>query len=298
MRFSTLSLAAVLLAGVATPAFAQDTPANTSPSGNPAAPDIAPVNVTPAVTITGGVTLTSDYRFRGTTQTNEQGAVQGTVNINTRPGFYAGVWASTIDGGADGSTPALTGYGDAEVDLYGGYTHTFNGVGVDVGLLYYFYGVNRPGNHPNTDFFEPYASLSYTIGPVAAKVGANYAWGGQDGLAGFDVRGGNDDNLYVYGEASIGIPHTPLTLKGHLGYSDGSLGSLNIPGSFDNNYLDWSVTAEAVGGPFKVGVSYVDTDISEARGTFSRGGFTAANTRFGQFYGRGATVLGYVGFSF
>ena len=63
--------------------------------------------------------------------------------------------AGTIDGGADGSTPALTGYGDAEIDLYGGYTHTFHGVGVDVGLLYYFYGINRPGSHPNTDFFEP-----------------------------------------------------------------------------------------------------------------------------------------------
>ena len=70
--------------------------------------------------VTGGVTLITDYRFRGVTQTNEDPAIQGTINFNHESGFYAGVWASTIDGGLDGSTPALTGYGDAEVDLYAG----------------------------------------------------------------------------------------------------------------------------------------------------------------------------------
>ena len=264
MRFTNFTLGALALA-IAAPAVAQD--------------DTAP---TPAIKITGGATLVSDYRFRGTTQTNGDGAVQGTVNLNTAAGFYVGTWASTIDG--SGKTPALAGYGDAEVDLYGGFTKTLpNGLGVDVGLLYYFYASARESQ--NTDFFEPYASLTYTIGPVAAKVGAAYAWGGQKGLDGFDVRGGNDDNLYAYGEASVGIPTTPVTLKGHLGYSKGALGSLNAPGTNDSSYLDWSATAEAVGGPLKVGVSYVDTDISNRQ-------------RFAQRLGRGSTVLGYVGVSF
>jgi uncharacterized protein (TIGR02001 family) len=259
MRFTTLVLGAFAL-GTALPAAAQE--------------ETAP---TPAVKVTGGATLISDYRFRGTTQTDEDGAVQGTINVNTRAGFYVGTWASTIDG--SGKTPALTGYGDEEVDLYGGFTKTLsNGLGVDVGILYYWYA--SAAKNQNTDFFEPYA-----LGPVAAKVGAAYAWGGQDGLAGFDVRGGNDDNLYVFGEAAVGIPATPVTLKGHLGYSDGALGSLNAPGTGDNTYYDWSVTAEAVGGPIKVGVSYVDTDISN-------------RFRFDQRLGRGSTVLGYVGLSF
>ena len=272
MRFTNSIAGALLLAATATPAFAQDE-----------------TDAPALLTVTGGVTLTSDYRFRGTTQTNEDPAIQGTVNLNHSSGLYAGVWASSIDGGLDGSTPALTGYGDVEIDLYGGYTKTLNnGLGFDIGLLYYYYADGAKGL--NTDFFEPYASVSYTIGPVATKVGAAYAWGGQAGLAGFDVKGGNDDNLYVYGDASVGIPTTPITLKGHIGYSSGSLGSLNVPGVIDNNYMDWSGGAEWVGGPIKGGVTYVDTDISNE--------VVPGIGNFAQRRGRGATVLGYVGFSF
>ncbi|URW75793.1 TorF family putative porin [Sphingomonas donggukensis] len=281
MRFSTLGAAAILIAA-ATPAAAQDSdPATRLPDPATAPP--------PALTVTGSATLISDYRFRGLTQTDGKPAIQGTVNVNHSSGFYVGTFVSTIDGGPDGSTPALTGYGEAEVDLYGGFTKTLsNGVGIDVGLLYYLYPIDKTSGL-NTDFFEPYAAVTYTIGPVATKLGAAYAWGGQDGLAGFDPRGGNDDNLYAYGEASVAIPTTPVTLKGHLGYSEGSLGGFN--GTLDNNYLDWSVTAEAVGGPLKVGVSYVDTDISERRtAAFPKG--------YARSLGRGATVLAYVGFAF
>lgn len=262
MRLSTITLGALLLASTA-PALAQD--------------DTAPP---PPFTVTGAVTAITDYRFRGLTQTNDNPAIQGTVNVNSSSGFYAGVWTSTIDGGPDGSTPALTNYGGVEVDLYGGYTKTFgNGVGIDVGLLYYLYPDALSG--VNTDFFEPYAGVTYTIGPVATKIGAAYAFGGQDGL---NFTTSNDDNIYVYGDASVGIPSTPLTLKGHLGYTDGSLGLVNLDGS-DETYFDWSLTAEAVTGPVKIGASYIDTDITDFGG-------------FDQRLGRGATVLGYLTYAF
>lgn len=278
MRFNKSIAGALLLAATATPAFAQEEPAAAEAAEAPA-----------PFTITGGVTLTSDYRFRGTTQTNEDPAVQATVNVNHSSGLYAGVWASSIDGGLDGSTPALTGYGDVEIDLYGGYTKTLSsGIGFDIGLLYYLYADGASG--VNTDFFEPYAAVTYTIGPVSTKLGAAYAWGGQDGLAGFDVKGGNDDNLYVYGDVSTAIPTTPITLKGHLGYSSGALGSLNVPGVLDNNYFDWSVGAEWVGGPLKGGVTYVDTDISNEN--------VVGIGNFAQRRGRGSTVLAYIGVSF
>lgn len=268
MMRPTFALAALALTAAATPALAQD--------------DTAPP---PAFKVTGGATLISDYRFRGLTQTNEEPAVQGTVTVTTRPGFYAGTWASTIDGGLDGSTPLLTGYGSAEVDLFAGFTKTLpSGVGIDAGLLYYYYADRAKGL--KTDFFEPYASLTYTIGPVAAKVGAAYAWGGQDGL---DFTGGKDDNIYGYAEATVAVPTTPVSLKGHLGYTNGSLGLAN-PTAGDDTYLDWSVGAEAVGGPFKAGVSYVDTDITNR--------FVTGVGNYDQRYGRGSTVLGYVGVSF
>ncbi|HVI98925.1 MAG TPA: TorF family putative porin [Sphingomonas sp.] len=256
MRFTTFSLGALALLG-AMPAAAQDTA--------PPAP----------VSVSGGVTLASEYRFRGLTQSNEKGALQATLNVNTTSGFYVGTWASTIDD--DISVP---GYGNAEVDLYGGYAKTMSsGLGFDVGLLYYYYPGGRDGL--NTDFFEPYASVSYTIGPVSAKVGGNYAWGGQKGL---DFTDGNDDNLHLYGQASVGIPSTPVTLTGQVGHTKGALGLYN-PVAGDDSYWDWSLGATATGGPLTVGVTYIDTDISNAGG-------------FAQRWGRGSAVVGSIGVAF
>jgi len=266
MRFSTIPLGALLLAASAAPAFAQDT---------------APPK---PFTVTGNVTLTSDYRFRGLTQSDGDGAIQGTLNLNHTSGLYVGTFVSAIDG--DGSTPALAGYGAAEVDLYGGYAKTLtNGFGFDAGLLYYLYPDGAKG--VNTDFFEPYASVSYSIGPIAAKAGVNYAWGGQKGL---DFTSGKDDSTYVYGQVGSGIPGTPVTLTAHVGYTSGALGLVNLDAA-DDSYFDWSLNAEAVGGPFKVGVSYVDTDVSDAY-VPSLGG------RFDRKLGRGSTVLAYVGANF
>lgn len=256
MRFTIFSFGALALLA-ALPAAAQDT---------------APP---PPVRITGNVTLVSDYRFRGLTQSDEDAAVQATINLNSAAGFYAGGFVSTID-----DKVSLPGYGGAEVDLYGGYAKTLSsGIGFDVGMLYYYYPDAVSGL--DTDFFEPYASVSYTIGPVSAKLGGNYAWGGQKGL---DFTTGNDDNLYLYGEAALGIPSTPVTLKGHVGHTSGALGLYNpIPG--DDTYWDWSVTASATGGPVTVGLTYLDTDIANTGG-------------FAQRLGRGATVLGSVGVAF
>lgn len=261
MRISTISLGALLLA-TAAPALAQEV---TAPP--------------PPFTVTGGVTLTTDYRFRGLSQSNDNPALQATLNLNSTTGFYAGVWASTIDGGPDGSTPALTGYGAAEVDLYAGYTKTIDAVGLDVGLLYYLYPDRSSG--VNTDFFEPYASVSYTLGPVKAKVGGAYAFGGQDGL---NFTASSDDNIYVYGDLAVGVPNSIVTLKGHVGYSDGALGLANIT-STDKSYFDYSATAEIAGNGFTAGVSYVDTDISNFGG-------------FAQRLNRGSTILGYLTYSF
>jgi len=260
MRISTISLGGLLLAATATPALAQET---------------APPK---PLTVTGNVTLVSDYRFRGITQSDGDGAVQGTLNVNHSSGLYVGTFVSTID-----DKVSLPGYGGAEVDLYGGYTKTLdNGIGFDAGLLYYLYPGGAKG--ANTDFFEPYASVSYSIGPVSTKVGVNYAWSGQKGLI------DKDDNTYVYGQAGVGIPGTPVTLTGHIGYTKGSLGLVNLNAG-DDSYWDWSVNAEAVGGPFKVGVSYIDTDVSN-RYDPSLGG------HFAQTLDRGSTVLAYVGLGF
>ena len=121
-------------------------------------------------TITGNVALVTDYRFRGLSQSNGDPAVQGGININHKSGVYVGAWSSSID------FPGPLGdvYGSQELDLFGGWTGPIaSGVTADVGLLYYAYPSGHVGK---AEFFEPYASVSGTLGPVAAKVGVNYAW--------------------------------------------------------------------------------------------------------------------------
>ena len=54
---------------------------------------------------------TSDYVFRGVSQTQEDPAIQGGIDATYGIG-YAGVWASNVDFGADDPT--------AEIDLYAG----------------------------------------------------------------------------------------------------------------------------------------------------------------------------------
>ncbi|GGD99092.1 TIGR02001 family outer membrane protein [Tsuneonella deserti] len=223
---ATTMIAATVLFG--SPALAQD--------GAGASP----------LTVTGSVALVSDYRFRGVSLSGGDPAVQGGVTITHDSGFYGGTWASSID---DGGTDF---YGDAEVDLFGGWSgNVAEGIGLDVGMLYYAYPTNAKG--VDAEYFEPYATLSGDLGPVQAKLGVNYAWN-QDSL-------GGNDSLYIHTELNSGIPTTPLTLSAHLGYTDGALAAPLLAGTGDDTGLDWSLGATAtVLGPLTLGVSYVGSE--------------------------------------
>ena len=248
MRTIILGLAATALTAIASPVLAQDAPAS-------------------PFTITGGATLTSDYRFRGISQTNKRAALQGTLGVTHESGLYVGTWGSSID-------DYVANGGDAEVDLYGGYKKTFDGTTVDVGLLYYYYpgsaqNALKPGGY-NSDFFEPYASVTHTFGPVSAKAGVAYAY--KQHAISFG-RHDREDNLYAYAEGSAAVPNTPFTVSAHVGHNSGR--SLLTFGLKD--YWDWNLGAAYVWRNLTFGVSYVDTDIKN--GEFQSGGLLVANSR-------------------
>jgi uncharacterized protein (TIGR02001 family) len=201
----------------------------------------APTPPPPAFTITGGVTLASQYRFRGISLSDEQVALQGTINVNHSSGFYAGVWGSNLDGFGE------LGGSNLELDLYAGWRHQVaRGVTVDAGLLYYAYPGSKGGDF---EFFEPYASVTVTRGPVTGKAGIAFA-PSQDALA-------NNSNTYVYGELSLAIPHTPVTLTSHLGNSHG-----NTPLTPSGDYIDWSLGGTVAWHNLTLGIAYVDTNLS------------------------------------
>ncbi|MGB5484652.1 TorF family putative porin [Parasphingorhabdus sp.] len=215
-----VGLSAILLATTAAPAFAQDAEAPSS------------------ITVSGNAAITSDYRFRGVSFSDGDIAVQGGIDVAHESGFYVGTWASSIE---DSAT-----FGHTELDIYGGWSgEVSSGVTVDVGLLYYIYPNGEGGLAGPSDYFEPYASISGTLGPVEATLGAAYA---------FDQAAiGNDDNIYVYTDFSTGIPSTPISLNAHLGYTDGTLST-----AVDGDNFDWSVGADwAVTGNLTAGLKYV-----------------------------------------
>lgn len=230
MRKSILGLSAVAFAMLATPAMAQEEAAD--PLG---------------LKVTGSAGLVSDYRFRGFSQTSEDPAVQGSINLNHESGFYVGTWASSISFN-----------GNVEIDLYAGYTRELTpGLTLDVGLLYYLYP--DKGNPANTDFFEPYVNLIGTVGPATIKAGINYAW---DQSALLDANGDKSSAIYFHVEPSIAIPNTPLGLNAHFGYSESDA----FPGGFgDGKVLDYSVGATLAWQNLTFGVSYVDTDEAKVR---------------------------------
>jgi uncharacterized protein (TIGR02001 family) len=106
--------------------------------------------------------VTTDYRYRGISQSRLEEALQGGADYTHSPsGFYVGVWGSTIKWTRD-----LGGDNSMEFDVYGGKRGEIaTGVTYDVGGLYYAY----PGNHlnPSANTFEVYGQVGF--GPAYVK---------------------------------------------------------------------------------------------------------------------------------
>jgi uncharacterized protein (TIGR02001 family) len=112
--------------------------------------------------VTYNAAVTTDYRYRGLSQTRLDPALQGGADfVNNPTGLYVGTWLSTIKWTKD-----LGGNGNVEWDIYGGKRGNItDAVTYDVGGLYYFYPDNSL--HPNANTFELYGQLGF--GPAYVK---------------------------------------------------------------------------------------------------------------------------------
>ena len=218
-------LAATALAGAiaTTPALAQEAPESD-----------------PVVTVTGSVTGVTDYRFRGVGLSGGDFAIQGGLTLNSKPGFYVGTWASSLE-----DSPV---YGEVGLERFAGWSGEItDGIGADVGVTYYAYPSKDAGAGPS-DVWEFYGKLKPTIGPVGLTLGLYYS-PDQDSL-------GGGDNFYVSGDAVVAIPNTPLSLSAHAGYTDGFLTY-----TADGDAFDYSLGASVtVLGGLSFGLSYVGVD--------------------------------------
>lgn len=143
--------------------------------------------------VEGNIGITSNYVWRGASQTDDSPAVSGGFDWSSESGFYLGTWASNVDFGP--------GAGEVELDLYGGYGGSISeAISYDVGLTYYAYPDSDDADFAELGIsgsFGPLtAGLAYTIssdvnGPGAFQEGDLYYYlsGGIDLSEGFSLGG-------------------------------------------------------------------------------------------------------------
>ncbi len=231
-------LAAVLFAG---PAIAQDKPADKF-----------------AFTATlGGV---SDYRFRGISQTDNEPAVQGSleaaITISDYVTGYINVWGSNVKFVPLVPTDQEA---NAEFDYTVGFRGTIGSFGYDLKYILYTYPGSTRGL--NYDYSEYAAAVNYDFGFVIPTVGINWSTG---------FFGNTGSATYVYGGVKVPIPFTDFSPRvvaniGRQKVEDNT--TFGVP-----DYTDWNVGLFATFfGALDVGVQWVDTNIKDSR-CFPQGG--------------------------
>lgn len=205
----------------------------------------------------GNVSLTSDYRYRGISQTRLKPAIQGGLDYGLPAGFYVGVWASSIKWIND--IPG--GDSDVEIDLYGGVKgEVMPGLGFDVGVLRYEYPSNNL--NPSASTTELYGALSY--GPVTGK----YSHAVTNTFANADSK--NSYYLDLSGTFDLG---NGFSLVPHVGYQH-----IEGPAEDAASYTDYALTVtKDLGSGFSVSGAIVGTDADK---NFYVPGADANSTKF------------------
>ena len=81
--------------------------------------------------VEANIALSTDYVFRGFSQTDENPAISGGFDYAFDSGFYLGTWASNVDFGNDTSI---------EIDLYAGYAFDLtDSVSLDLSAVQFIY---------------------------------------------------------------------------------------------------------------------------------------------------------------
>jgi uncharacterized protein (TIGR02001 family) len=231
----------------AAPAWAQETNADQS-----SAPAASP-SALPELDFSAEAILFSDFRFRGVSRSDEKVAAQAGFTVRHESGIYAGGRGTTLRGNDPYRlrNPAFGDQGNGEFDLYAGYGRELGGgFDLDAGVMYYAFA----GGRGATDYAEPYASLSYLIGPAQLTGGVKYAPS--------QAATGHQDMVYLYGQLDVSIPFRPWTLSAQAGrQSWGRYG----------DYWNWSLGARyhlrLPGLPrAELGLNYVDTNLPSRHG--------------------------------
>lgn len=199
-------------------------------------------SATLAGSFTGNAGVTSDYMFRGVSQTGGA-AVQGGVDYAFDFGMYTGLWISNSVAG-----------GGNEADLYGGYGLKLGEFTLDGGLIYYAYTEDtETAGAANTDYTEVF--VGGQLGPAALRVFYTNAFGGdQTGAVSGDP--GKNELMYVTASVTLSLDDT-LSFTPQIGFTSGD----GAQDAFGDEYTDYSVTAvKALADDWSVSLAVVGSD--------------------------------------
>ncbi len=183
---------------------------------------------------------TSDYVFRGISLSSEDPAAQGSLDMSYGI-FYAGAWASNVDG---------AGFEPWELDLYMGIKPVLGPVTFDFGVVGYLY----PAAQNSGDYVEFKAGASMEL--VKNLTGGATFWWAPD-------QDNYPDTYAIEGTLAYALPQMGIfapSISGLYGYSES-----DGPGFFlgEDEYSYWNVGLSVGVEKFSMDFRYWDTDIND-----------------------------------
>lgn len=216
-------LVAALAAAFSTPAMAEESP------------------------FSANVSMTSNYLYRGISQTGNKPALQGGFDYAHESGLYAGVWGSSISWLSDAGVASNAG---TEFDTYFGYSGAAGDISYDMGFLRY----NYPGDYGtnlSADTNELYGAVGYKW--VTAKYSRSS--GNLFGVA--DSSGSGYLDLSV----SYALEDAGVSLGAHYGKQS----IANSPASDYTDY-NFSMSKDVAGYGFSVMYSKTNVTVIDLQG--------------------------------
>jgi uncharacterized protein (TIGR02001 family) len=201
---------------------------------------VATVSAPTYAELSGNVSVTNNYLWRGLTQSINEGAVQGGIDYADESGFYIGTWVSNVSYDSDDAY-------SYEHDMYFGFSGEAEGFSYDLGYLYYNYDKNA-----GFDFGEVYGSLGFGNFGVTLYLLAN---------AEPDEGPGQD---FGFGEASYWSFDYTIPLESgaelglHAGYHEGDFAEAF--NGVTEGYMDYNFSIAKDGFSAVISMTALDSD--------------------------------------
>jgi uncharacterized protein (TIGR02001 family) len=244
-------MTAALLGVVVTAAPARAEPAAETPAGEAA--DKSWIDQQIPGQIAGSVAFTTDYVFRGISQTDEHPAAQASLEYSYETDLfgitpYFGIWGSNVDfNDGDNATVEL----DWSFGLRGTVPIEDQEIGWNLGGVYYQYpGAGRlDGQASNYDYWEIATGLSWApIDLLSFDVTYNYSP---------DFFGSTGYANYVNGTITVTPPNPYVDFAIFAGFGRQWI-------SQAKDYNDWTIGATVTIKGVALTLQYIDTNLTQA----------------------------------